>query len=75
MLYLVIISALELKFNKQKKSHLSLTVPKAFDFSENSSVPFHQVTFDRSISCVLVINKPKGAKTSKSLKMPYPPQN
>ena len=39
-LYLVIISALKLKVNKFK--------------SKNSVVPFHQVTFDHSISCVLL---------------------
>ena len=33
-------SALELKVNKQKK-HLSLTVPKTFHFSQNSSVVLH----------------------------------
>ena len=32
-------------------------MPKAFDFSQNSSVLFHQVTFDHSISCVVLINK------------------
>ena len=50
-------SALELKVNKQKKN-LSLTVPKAFDFSQNSSVAFHRVTFDHSTSCVLLMDKP-----------------
>ena len=29
-----------------------------FDFSYNSSVLFHQVTFYRSVSCVLLIDKP-----------------
>ena len=55
--YLVIISARELKVNKQKKNSRHL-VPKAFDFSHNSSVPFHWVTFGHSISCVLLIDKP-----------------
>ena len=50
-------SALELKVNEQKKN-LSLTVPKAFDFSQNSYVAFHQVTFDHSSSFVLLLNKP-----------------
>ena len=49
-LYLVIISALELKVSKQKK-HLSLTLPKPF-------VPFHRVTFDHSIAWVILIDKP-----------------
>ena len=56
-LYLVIISALELKVNKPK-NHLSLTVPKTFDFSQNSSVLFHRVTCDHSISFVLLIVEP-----------------
>ena len=34
-------------------------MPKIFDFSQNSSVPFHQVSFDHSILCVLLIDKPK----------------
>ena len=34
------------------------SVPKTFDFSQNFSVPFHRVTFDHSISCVLLIDKP-----------------
>ena len=62
-LYLVIISALELKVNKQK-NHLSFST-KNFWFFQNSSVPFHQVTFDHSISFVLLIDKPnEGCKTS-----------
>ena len=32
--------------------------PKTFDFSQNFSAPFHRVTFDHSISCVLLIDKP-----------------
>ena len=52
------------------------SLPKTFDFSQNSSIPFHQVTFDHSISCVFLIdNQKKAAKTAKNLKeMPYPPQ-
>ena len=49
--------ALELKVNKQKKN-LSLTVPKTFDSSQNSSVAFHRVTFDHSSSFVLLLDKP-----------------
>ena len=37
-------SALEVKMNKEKNSHLSFRKPKTFDFSQNSSVPLHQVT-------------------------------
>ena len=55
-LYLVIISALEIKVNKHKNIHLSFST-KNFCFSQNSSVPFHQLTFYRSISCVLLIDK------------------
>ena len=45
-----------------KSQHVKQTichsVPKTFDFSQNSSVPFHRATFDLSISCVLLIDKP-----------------
>ena len=56
-----------------RKKTICHLVPKTFDFSQNSSVPFHQVTFDRSISCVP--NKPNESfQNSKKLKeMPYPP--
>ena len=33
-------------------------MPKIFDFSQNSSVLFHRATFDNSISCMLLIDKP-----------------
>ena len=33
-------------------------IPKTFDFSQNSSVLFHRVTFYNSVSCVLLIDKP-----------------
>ena len=71
-MYLVIISALELKV-KKKNCH---SVRKTFDFSQNSSVSFHRVTFDHSISCVLYIDKPdESCKAQKNVKeMPYPPQ-
>ena len=40
---------------------------KTFDFFQNSSVLFHQVTFDHSISCVLLIDKPNESfKNSKT---------
>ena len=70
-----VISALELKVNKQKKP-ISHSVPKTFDFSQNSSVPFHQVTFYYSISYVLLIDKPnESCKNSiKFERMPYSPQ-
>ena len=42
--------------------------PKTFDFSQNSSAPFHRVTFDHSISCVLLIDKPnEGCENSKKI--------
>ena len=44
--------------NQQAKKTISHLVPKTFDFSQNSSVPFHQVTFYYSISYVLLIDKP-----------------
>ena len=47
-LYLVIKSALALKVNTQK----------TFDFFQNSSVPFHQIVFDHSVLCLLLIGKP-----------------
>ena len=40
------------------KKAICHSVPKTFDFSQNYSVPFHQVTFDHSNSCVLLIDKP-----------------
>ena len=43
--------------NKEKKTFV-IQYQKTFDFSQNSSVSFHQVTFYRSISCVLLIDKP-----------------
>ena len=42
---------------EQKQPFVIHSVPKNFDFSQNSSVPFHQLTFCRSISCVLLIDK------------------
>ena len=58
------------KVNKQKKKHLSLTVPKPFGFSQNSSVPFHRVTFNQSISRVLLIDKPNRSwKNSKKFEI------
>ena len=56
MLYLVIITAPELKVSKQEKPFVIQY--QKHDFFQNSSVPFHQVTFDHSISCVLLIDKP-----------------
>ena len=44
--------------SQQAKKTISHSVPKTFDFSQNSSVPFHQVTFYYSISYVLLIDKP-----------------
>ena len=39
------------------KKKLCHSVPKTLDFSQNYSVPFHRVTFDHLISCVLLIDK------------------
>ena len=57
---------------KQNKTAICYSVPK-IDFSGSSYVPFPQVTFYRSISCVLLIDKRnKAAKTALNLKeMPY----
>ena len=55
----------KLSTRKKKVCH---SVPKTFDFSQNSSVPFHQVTFDHSISCGLLIDKPnESCQNSKKL--------
>ena len=60
----------------QQKKRICHSVPKTFDFSQNSSVPFHQVTFHDSISSVPLIDKPnQNSKTPKKVKeMPYPLQ-
>ena len=52
------------------------SVPKTFSFSQSYSVPFHRVTFDHSISCVLLIDKPnESCQNSKKIKeMAYPPR-
>ena len=44
--------------NQQVKKNICHSVPKTFDFYQNSSVQFHRVTFDHSISCVLLIDEP-----------------
>ena len=50
--------------SQQVKNH---SVPKTFDFSQNYFVPFHRFTFDHSISCVLLIDKPNESfKNSKT---------
>ena len=38
-----------IKIQQAKKKH---SVPKSFDFSQNSFLAFHQVTFGYSLSCV-----------------------
>ena len=51
------------------KKTICHSVPKIFDFSQNYSVPFHRVTFDHSISRVLLINKPnESCQNSKKFK-------
>ena len=54
--YLVIISALKLKVNKQKNPFVIQY--QKLDFFQNSSVPFHRATFGYSISCVVLRDKP-----------------
>ena len=46
-----------IKDEQAKKTAICHSILKSFDFSQNSSVPFHQVTFCYSISCVLLIDK------------------
>ena len=61
---------MELEVNKQKK-------PFVIQYQkQNFSVPFHQVIFDHSVSCVLLIDKPNESfKNSKhSEEIPYPPK-
>ena len=48
----------------QAKKIISHSVPKTFDFSQNSFVLFHQVTFYHSISYVLLIDKPNERRKS-----------
>ena len=49
-----------------KKEIIRNSVPKPFDFSQNSSVPFHRFTFDHSVSYVLLTDKPnESCKNSK----------
>ena len=44
--------------SQQAKKPFAINSTKTFDFSQNSSVPFHRVTFGHSISSVLLIDKP-----------------
>ena len=52
---------------KQAKKPFVIQYQKRLIFFQNSSVPFHQVTFDYSISRVLFIDKPNESfKNSKT---------
>ena len=42
----------------KQKTAIYHSVPKTLDFSQDFSVPFHQVTFHRLISCMLLIDIP-----------------
>ena len=54
---------------QQVKKTIWQSVPKTFDYSQNSSVPFHRVTFENSVSCVVLIYKPnESCQNSKNLK-------
>ena len=44
--------------SQQVNKTICHSVPKSFDFTQKSSVPFHQVNFDDSISRVLLTDKP-----------------
>ena len=58
--------------SQQVKETICHSVPKTFDFFQNSSVPFHQVIFNHSISCVVLIDKPnESCKNSKSIWKKY----
>ena len=57
-LYLVKIKSSGITSQQAGKKNICHSVPKSFDFSQNCFVPFHQVTFDHSISCVLLTDKP-----------------
>ena len=46
-----------IKYQPLKKT-ICHSVPKTFDFSQNYFVPFHRFTFDHSILCVLLRDKP-----------------
>ena len=43
--------------DQAKKTAICYSIPKTFDFSQNSSVLFNQVTLYRSASCVVLIDK------------------
>ena len=46
-----------------------VTQYQKLDFTQNYSVPFHLVTFNHSISCVLLIDKPnENCQSSKKIK-------
>ena len=44
--------------SEEVKKTICHSEPKTFEFSQNSSAPFHRVPFDHSVSCVLLIDKP-----------------
>ena len=55
--------------SQQVKKTIFCSVPKALDFSQNYYVTFHRVTFDHSISGVLLIDKPnESCQNSKKIK-------
>ena len=55
--------------SQQVKEIFCHSVLKNFDFSQNSSFPFHWVTFYHSISCVLLVDKAnKSCQNSKKKK-------
>ena len=55
--------------SQQVKKTICCSVSKTLDFSQNYYVPFHRVTFDHSISGVLLIDKPnESCQNSKKFK-------
>ena len=43
--------------SQQVKKNICQSIPKYLDFSQNSFVPFHRVTSDHSVACLLLIHK------------------
>ena len=68
------------KSQQVKTKHLSFSTRNVSSIPKTSektfSVLFHRVTFDHSVSCVLLRHKPNGSYKNyqKFERMPYPPQ-
>ena len=53
-----LIKDISMELKSTSKKSICHSVPKTFDFSWNFFVLFHRVTFDYSVSCVVLIDKP-----------------